>query len=205
MEDRFEATFVVELPIDAVWEALARGEQPDGRFWLPGFEAPGERLEVEPARLLRVRKAAEPCAGTEIAIQLEASGSGTRVHVVQSGFPAAMRAARELFQIGWSQIVADLILYLERGVSARRHVSPWAHPGCGVREVPTGLEVTAVLPGGFAAQAGLLPGDRLLYLGGAPVFSQLELQALLRVFRRGDELEASFVRGRELRSGSGVL
>ena len=92
MQDDFEATFVVELTPDAVWEALTErtveGEEPgEVHYVLAGFPSlvplgvAGARctpLEVEPGRLLRVRKDHAPCQGTEIAVRLEQAESGLR-------------------------------------------------------------------------------------------------------------------------------
>ncbi len=85
MKDEFEATFVVELAADAVWEALTSrtvsGDADDGvHYVLPGFTslvpldvagASFRLIEQETGRLLRVKKDHEPCAGTEVAIRLE--------------------------------------------------------------------------------------------------------------------------------------
>lgn len=209
VEDRFEAEFVIEEPLEQVWAALER--QKDGQpVWLsawPRFGSPttGEVVEVDAPRLVRVHKHSEPCKDSEIAVTLESVDNGTRVLVVQSGFPAWVKDALESFTIGGNQIIADLTLYLTRGVEMSRHSMPWAFPGFTAHEVPTGLEVDAVLPGSFAEKAGLRSGDLLLTLAGAPVFTQLGLQAMLRVLAAGAEIEAVWVRGRELQQGTGTL
>ena len=61
------------------------------------------------------------------------------------------------------------------------------------------------MPGFYAEKAGLQPGDLLMTLGGAPVFTQLCLQAMMRVFKQGDEIEATWVRNNELRRGTSAL
>lgn len=205
VNDRFEAELEVEQSPEQVWQSLAVLKKEDGRWFMPGWESPATELEAVEPRLLRVNKDIEPCKDTEIAIELESTEKGTRVLVVQSGFPAWVKHSLESFTIGGNQIVADLLLYLERGVQAGRHWMPWAFGGFTVREVETGLEVVAPVPGCFGERVGLEPGDLLISLGGAPLFSHLELQALLRVFRTGQELEATWVRGRELQRGTAVL
>jgi uncharacterized protein YndB with AHSA1/START domain len=98
MKDDFEATFVVDLAPDDVWQAItsralpAEGEgDNDVHYVLPGFPsferlpmsgASCTQLEVEPGRLLSVKKDHHPCAGTEIAVRLEKADTGTRVTVV---------------------------------------------------------------------------------------------------------------------------
>lgn len=210
IEDRFEAELVVEQPREEVWRSLER--ESDGQpLWLlawprfPGFETTARVIEVEAPRRVRAVKESEPCKGTEIAVMLEAVESGTKVLVVQSGFPAFVKDALESFEIGGSQIVADLALYLERGVTLSRHSRPWAFAGFTTREVAGGLEVVAAMPGSFGDRVGLEPGDLLVSLGGAPVFTQIGLQAMLRVFPSGQDLEAEWVRGREVQNRTAVL
>lgn len=125
--------------------------------------------------------------------------------VVQSGFPAWARASLESFTIGGNQIIADLLLYLDRGVLVARHSMPWAFAGFSAKEVGTGLEITAAFPGCFAEKAGLQEGDLLLTLNGAPVFTHEGLQGMLRVLEQGREIEATWVRGRELQRGTAPL
>jgi len=210
IEDRFEAEFVVAKPLEKVWESLEKRNDTEAAWlsaWprMPGFEKTGEIIEVEAPRFVRVRKDSEPCKGSEIAVTLESVDNGTRILVVQSGFPAWVKEALESFTIDGNQIIADFVLYLERGIEVSRHSMPWAFAGFTTNEVATGLEVDSVIPGFFAAKAGLQSGDLLMTLGGAPVFSQMCLQAMLRVFTSGEQLEATWVRGRELQRGSGVL
>jgi hypothetical protein len=199
MDDRFEATFIVAVTPEEAWRALEHGRPTaPGEPWrLPAFEAPADELEVEPGRSLRVRKAAEPCKGTEIAITLEAAGSGTRITVVQSGFGAAFESAANVLEVGWTHIVADLALFLERGVAGGRHLMPWGGLGCTVRAVPAGLEVTAV-HGGTATALGLDRGDILVAVNGAPVVVERELAAVLRAARGRGDVAVTFVREREL-------
>lgn len=209
-EDRFEAEFVLEQPLEQVWARLQEQNAAEPA-WLsawprfPDSATTGEVIEVDAPVSVRVHKHSEPCKGTEIAVTLESVDNGTRVLVVQSGFPAWVKSSLESFTIGGNQIIADFILFLERGVEISRHSMPWGFAGLTTREVGTGLEVDTVMPGCYAEKAGLQPGDLLMTLNGAPLFTQLCLQAMLRVFKSGDEIEATWVRGRELQRGSSVL
>jgi uncharacterized protein YndB with AHSA1/START domain len=200
-DDRFEVTLTLDVSPEDAWAALTgklvEGAEDGTSYWLPGFEAPGKVLEIEPGRVLRVIKDAEPCKGTEIAFQLEADESGTRVTVVQSGFPTWVKKALEDFTLGWDEIVADLAVFLEHGVRARRHTAPWASCGLTTRTTAGGLEVVAVAPGTFGERAGMQAGDLLLKLRGGPMLSRLQLQTMMRACLAGEEIEATWVRGRE--------
>jgi hypothetical protein len=209
IEDRFEAEFLIDKTIDEVWASLERQKGPDPT-WLTVWprmsgDSTGEVIETSKPHHVRVHKHSEPCAGSEIAVSLTSEENGTRVLVVQSGFPAWAKDALESFTIGGNQIVADLALYLERGIELSRHSMPWAFSGISAREVQTGLEVTGVMPGTFAERSGLQPGDILLTLGGAPVLTHLELQTVMRVFRTGQNLDATWVRGTQQQGGSASL
>ena len=160
MEDRFETTFVVEMSAADAWKVIATGERSSDRWWLPGFDATTEVVSVEEGRRLHTRKIEQPCAGTEIVVTVEASVSDAKVTVVQSGFdPDFLAAALDAIAIGWSHIVADFILYVERGVPGGRHLRPWAMLGCNLEETPTGLEIGAVW-GGFAGSCARGTGRR---------------------------------------------
>jgi hypothetical protein len=205
MYDRFEATFVVAVPPDAAWSALAAGRRDEHEWWLPAFDSATEVAAVDDGRALHVRKTDEPCAGTEIVVTFEAAAAGTTVTVVQSGFGKELFAqSLEWLSVGWGHIVADLALYLERGVEGRRHRRPWGTLGCNVHETAAGLVVGSVF-GGFARRVGLAPGDVLLLVGGAPVANVRELATVMRVFGAGDEIEAHWVRDRAVVRAAAVL
>ena len=96
------------------------------------------RLEVEPGSKLHVRKVTEPCAGSEIVIVLEHEGSGTKVTVSQSGFPAWFASATDALR--------DRLASHRRGPRALprsrraggRHARSWAMLGCSLLETLLG-------------------------------------------------------------------
>jgi hypothetical protein len=205
MDDRFEATFVVSVDADEVWSVLAKGRRSDNTWWLPGFDTVAEVTDVDEGRRLQARKVEQPCAGTEIVVTVEDSATGTTVTVVQSGFGKDFFAqALDALSIGWSFIVADVMVYLELGIDGGRHMRPWAALGCNVHETPAGLVVDAVW-GGFAQRAGIAPGDLLLSVAGAPVLTRRELETVMRIVPTGDEIEATWAHDRELRRTSAAL
>jgi hypothetical protein len=198
--DKFETMFSISTAPDEVWKRLDQRDG-DGRWLLPAFEAPGDELEVEPGSKLHVRKVTEPCAGSEIVIVLEHEGSGTKVTVSQSGFPAWFASATDAFAIGWRHIVADLALYLDRG---GRHARSWATLGCSLRETLQGLEVVDVMPGTLAAALGLAPGDVVLAVGGAPIVIRAELETMMRI-SGGAEIEVEWAHGEQRLAAAGTL
>ena len=209
----FQRTFVVDVAPDAVWEALT-GPQPrhtgdDTVCFLHGFEARCSVLERDPGRFLRLRKDEDPCSGTEIAVRLEHAGSGTRVTVVQSGFGPWLADVIETFAGVWHMIVADLKLYLERGITIKTHLfdqpPPGAGLGCTTVDQLEGLRVTAVETAGCAAGAGVRADDLLLRLNGVRLLTGLQLLDLMRMCQPGQELEVVWARGAELMQGRGVL
>ena len=215
MKDEFEATFVVELATDAVWEALTSrtvsGDADDEvHYVLPGFPslapldvagASFRLIEQEAGRLLRVKKDHEPCAGTEVAVRLEQAATGTRVTVVQSGFgPFLDFLGRDTVFGHGDQIIADFRLYIERGLTVPGTI--WgANLGAQTRQTPVGLELVRVDSVGFAAAAGMAPGDLLLTLRGIRLHDLQQLWTVLALTEAGDSAEATWARGRETMSG----
>jgi len=212
-KDDFEATFVVEIAPAEVWKALTRRVvEADGEphYVLPGFpslvplDLPGARctpLEVEENRLLRVRKDHEPCAGTEIALRLEQAGTGTRVTIVQSGFGAFLDiVGRSTVFAHGQQIVNDLRLYLERGVTVVG--TAWGpFLGGTPRQTPIGVEIDSVQPASFAERVGLRPGDLLLTLRGIRIHDLAQLWTVLALTDAAAPAEASWLRGSEVMAG----
>ena len=221
MSGRVEKIFEVAVPVARAWQAFADSRErsqweavefeidprPGGRVrWtLPGYEAHGRVEEVEPERLLRHTEGAGPHAETEVTVRLQPVEGGTRISITHSGIPDEGPGDVESTSLGWSQAIADLVAYLERGVPAGRFVRRMLYPGMQIAQTPAGLEVRTVDPGGFADQAGLRPGDLLLALGGAPIYTRPELWVLMRQHAPGDKLTAEYVRAGERLSGTGVL
>jgi len=221
MSDDFETTVVVEVAPEQVWKALtertveaAGGAAGDVQYVLPGFPSfealpmPGARctlLEAEEGRLLRVRKEDHPCQGTEIAIQLERAETGTRITVVQSGFGSFLDIAGRNVVFGHGlQIVADLALYVERGVFAPGRV--WGvQVGAKTADRGYGLEIERVDPGGFAERVGLATGDVLVSLRDIRVYDIRMLSTVLALSEAGSEAAAAWIREGEVMTGKAVF
>lgn len=220
MKDGFEATFIVDLAPEEIWEALtsrtAGGESGSGEevhYVLPGFPSFAPQtpagacctpIEQEPGRLLRVRKEHEPCAGTEIAVRLERAETGTRVTVVQSGFGPWLDRVRDTFHTHWVQIVADLRLYLERGLTVPG--TAWgANLGAQTRHTPVGLEIVSLDPGGFGESAGMRAGDLLLTLRGLRLHDTQQLWTVLALTEIGSSADVTWARGCRLMRGKATF
>lgn len=159
-----------------------------------------------PKERLRARKAAEPCKDTEIVITMEDADNGTRITIVQTGFGAGFGQRRKWLDTGWYSILADFVLYFERGVSIGRHVSAWSSIGCDVEETPSGLVIRHVRDDGFAARAGLRPDDLILQVAGAPILTIRDLSILVRgPLRAGSETTVRYLRGDEVRRASATI
>ncbi len=217
MSDDFEATFVVDLAPPAVWRALteriASSDDDATHLVIAGFPSfppaplPGAACTViqeVPELLLRVSKDDHPCAGTEIAITLEQVSTGTRVTVVQSGFgPFLDLAGRDTVIAHGEQIVRDLQLFLERGVTVVG--TSWGTPlGARPVQTPTGLELEQVDVGGFAERAGLEVRDLLLTVAGIRIHDIAQLWTTLSLVDATEPVPLSWARGGEVLTGSAV-
>ena len=213
MDDVLESVFHIEVPRAEVWRRCRLPPADDAdRCRLPGFPsfdgAPGCAavvLDCEPQRLLRCRKADMPCADTEIGVRVEpanASGWPTRVTVWQRGFEAVM--PRDALETHWRQIAADFRLYLEREVTVPGTV--WGIDlGASVRAVETGLEVTGVAQGGFAARCGMRVGDLLLTVGPVRVHDLAQLWTVLALLPAEATAVLGWARGHERMEGADTV
>jgi hypothetical protein len=196
-----ERTFDVTATPAEAWKALeelrARASGPD-EWWVPGFECRGAEVEAEPNRLLTVRKLEQPCADTLISVTFEHVDTGTRIHVVQSGFDKGfVDTAGERFWLHAEHLLADFQLFFERGVIAGRAWLPWAPLGVDIRTEPFGLRVTDVRDGTWAQRIGLQPDDVLLTVAGAPVYTAGELGVIERIVQSGEDVTATWDRAGE--------
>ncbi len=97
-----EKTFEVDGTPEQAWEKLerltARQDPGPGTWWLPGFQCRATEVEIATGRRLVVLKADQPCKDTTIVFSFEHVGTGTRIHVTQSGFdPAFVERAGDDF------------------------------------------------------------------------------------------------------------
>jgi S1-C subfamily serine protease len=65
--------------------------------------------------------------------------------------------------------------------------------------------VTHVVPGGFAAQAGMQAGDLLLWLNGAPVMHTAEVAFFIREHAPGEAFDVEYLRGERVLRGRAPL
>jgi len=218
-----EKTFTVAVPVARAWTAFADGNERAKweaetyeiepiagglvHWTLAGHEATGRVEEAVPEKLLRHVEGDGPHMNCEITVTFEAVDEGTRITITHAGFGDAENWDEwiEATSLGWSQAIADLVLYLDTGVPARRFTRRMEPPGMRATDTPAGIVVQTVLPGGLADQAGLQPDDILLTVGGAPVFTLPELWVLLREHTVGDHLEFEYVRDGERRTGKGAM
>jgi hypothetical protein len=221
MKDDFEATFVVDLAPEEVWETLVSrtieadsGTEGEVHYVLPGFPsltplpmegASCSLIEMQAGRLLRLKKDHHPCMGTEIAVRLEQAETGTRVSVVQSGFgPFLDIVGRDTVFGHGHQIMRDFRLYLERGLTVPG--TAWGVSlGARTKQTPVGLEVDGVDAAGFAEKAGLQVGDLLITLRGIRLHDIQQLATVLALTEPGSSAELSWARGREAMSGKATF
>lgn len=219
MSGKYERTFVLTVPPERAWRAFTEPREleawwasevhefdarPGGRLRVKVMDLPeyeGRVEEAEPGRRLRWTEGAGLLPGpTEVTVTFESVPEGTRVTVVQAGFGEGgdWLGQLESHSLGWNQCIADLQLHLRSGVRFSRMFTWKTSLGAATQDTPAGLEVLRVLPGTYAERVGLAPGDILLQLGSAPIFSRSDRWLIEREHAPGEELEAVFVRGQEL-------
>ncbi len=218
MKDEFKVTFVVELAPKEVWEAITQRTHTDEsgglHYILPGFPsissldvigASCTPIEVKEGHLLRTTKDDHPCQGTEVAVKLEQSGTGTAVTIVQSGFGAFLEAVgRDTVFSHGHQIVNDFRLYLERGLTVVGTQWGWNF-GAKTTQTPIGVEIESLYPGeAFAERLGMQAGDLLLTLGGIRIHDHAQLWTVLALTDASKPVDATWARGHDAMEGSGA-
>jgi uncharacterized protein YndB with AHSA1/START domain len=228
MTDRLERTMTVEAPIDRVWRAFADPAElcvwyvpriaafearPGGRVEFPVPHAAGvvlgEVLVVDAPTLLTWREGPGLLPGpTEITVRLEAAGAGaTTIHHTHAGLGTGPGWADEVqaHDVAWGHCLADLALYVETGVRARRAIRPKSRVGIVSLDVAAGLKVLDVLPGSFAARVGLRQGDLLIRLNGGSVFGRREQWFFGSEHLPDEQATAEWVRDGVVHGGSSTL
>ncbi len=201
-DESFQATFRLRIDRPTAWQRLTanRLDPADGRdrLWLPGFDSTATVVDADPPTQLHATKDDEPCAGTDVIVTLTDDATGTRIRVVQSRFGDRLPAPRDLMDIGWRLIAADLHTYLATGVHPGRHLRPWGDLGATTTVLDGGLGLTDVRPGGLADRIGLVDGDLLVGLCGAPITSHTDLHSALRAIDASSQPTAEWIRDGQL-------
>lgn len=219
MGGKYERTFVVAVPVAKAWAAFADPQEREA--WSGGtdhMEDPASldtfepsETKIGPADLHKRLSWSQYHSGLdgwyENTVTFEEVESGTKITIVRSGFgdSEAWRHYAESTAGGWDEMIADLVLYLERGVRASRHFSFRAGLGATTHQTAAGVQITHVVPDSFAELAGMQPGDLLLWLNMAPVVRTSDIAVIVREHAPGEVLEAEYVRGSDVLRGRAPL
>jgi uncharacterized protein YndB with AHSA1/START domain len=223
--DDYQRTFVFRVPPERVWSAFVEPQQLQQWFTKrfdaaddpsaepstsesPGGPVSFEVVEAKPNARLQYRQwAGSPDTGIDVTVTFEAVEHGTRITVTQSGFGGESILRSDGVRNGMDEAYADLALYLDHGVSFPRHRDLPAPSSFGafLRDTNAGPVVVAVEPDGFAADAGLQPGDLVVQLGRSGVFGNRELVTFLREHDPGEDAAVVWVRDGALQRGRGRL
>ena len=217
MSRKWQRSFEIAVPISDVWHAFT---DPDYRakLFAPPASAPGieraesrfELLEAVPEKRLRwIQGRTNSPYKTEFSVVFESTDAGSRIHVTRFGFGEGEDADifSESFGLGWLHGLHDLVMALETGQLVKRHYDGCLRSAAAMSYVERdwGLEVASVPEQGFAAEAGLQRGDRLVRLAGAAVYTRADLWVLNGLLEPGSTVEVEFIRGRECLRGRGRM
>ena len=227
MSDDYEKTFSVHVPPERAFRAFTDPNELE-QWFTPKFDAdaeesaPGVQAQAESPggdvhfevtqikgdELLCYRQwAADPETGIDVTVVFEPVEGGTRITVTHAGFGGDSILKSDSVRNGMFENYADLILYLDHGVSYPRHrdITTEAWVGALFLDAGAGAEVSDVDAGGFAAEVGLQPGDILLQLGAGAVFGNREVMFFLREHGVGDEVEAVWAHDGSVHRSTGRL
>jgi uncharacterized protein YndB with AHSA1/START domain len=227
MTTEYEKTFSVHVPPERAFRAFTDPNELE-QWFTPKFDAdadegapgvkadaasPGgdvhfEVTQIKDDELLCYRQwAADPSTGIDVTVVFEPVEGGTRITVTHAGFGGDSILKSDSVRNGMFENYADLMLYLDRGVSFPRHrdIHSDAWLGAMFLDSGPGAEVAEVEPGGFADQVGLRPGDILLQLGAGAVFGNREVMFFVREHSAGDHVEALWAHDGRVLRGTGRL
>jgi hypothetical protein len=206
-------TFSLGFAPERVWEAWFAHEGADGppqvgaSFALP--DAAGTVVDVtavEPASRYEWTETAGD-ARCEMTVTFEAEATGTKLTVTRYGFGEGpeFEVYRTSHELGWTEHIADLALFLETGTSRPRHLEDRCATGVVFADGESGMRVVHVGEPSLGAEAGLRPGDVLLDVDGAAVYSRSDLWLLARLLDPGRSVTVGFVRDGRACTGTGRM
>jgi uncharacterized protein YndB with AHSA1/START domain len=193
--------------------AQVREGGPFTLMWNSGHWAAGVYSTVEADKRLAFswHEAGSP-GTTHIEVRFVAVDGGTRVSLTQTGFGEgeAWDAYREASERNWREMLDNLRVLLETANDARFLRRPVAGMGiipisaeeAAAKGLPVdhGLNVTVVVKGGAAEQAGLRQGDYVTAVDGTKQSSFGSFNAVLGRHKAGNAVEVKYYRGGELYS-----
>lgn len=219
----YERTFSVSVPAERAFRAFTdpdeltqwlatrfdpNDERNAGEAATPGGPMNFEVTQIKDDELLCYRQwGASRDTGIDVTVVFEPVEGGTRITVTHAGFGGDSILNSDGVHRGMDESYADLVLYLERGISFPRHRDILASGTIGalVRDTEAGAEVSEVVPGELAHELGIEPGDLILQLGAGAVFGNREVVFFLREHHVGEEVEVVWAHDGELRNGRGRL
>jgi uncharacterized protein YndB with AHSA1/START domain len=227
MSSEYEKTFSVRVPPERAFRAFTDPTELE-QWFTPKFDADAEEgaagvqaqaespggdvhfevTQIKDDELLCYRQwAADPETGIDVTVVFEPAEGGTKITVTHAGFGGDSILKSDSVRNGMFENYADLILYLDHGISYPRHrdITTEAWLGALFLDAGPGAEVAEVGAEGFADQIGLQPGDILLQLGAGAVFGNRELMFFLREHGVGDEVEAVWAHDGSVHRGKGRL
>jgi uncharacterized protein YndB with AHSA1/START domain len=224
-----ERSFEVPVPVERAWAAMTDPKELD-RWYFPvepvgddgsirveicGVERTTEVLGGELHRFFHTRTQLSGREGfgvvpgtRDMRVTFEPTAQGTRITITHSGWRDTPEGDcdRRATAHGSSETIADLQLYLRTGVPfPRHHRGVNCDLGLCLREVPAGLEVRAVQPGGFGERVGLEAGDLVVELDGASLFGLAEVAFFTKLRSAGHKARVRWVRGGALKEGEAEL
>jgi len=219
----YEKSLELSVPLSRAWSLFV--DPLETRAWLLPFEEkpaghsettidgqPTVKLEVErfePKSVLVTRMSGGNIPGsTTMTATFRETPNGSAVEVIHRGFGDAARwqIFGTSFHRGWDEAFCDLSVYLRTGVKMARHIDDRrASIAAWPLQRDWGIELAEVFPNGFADQAGMKNSDILLKLDRAPIYDVADIWTFTRARPAGDEVEATFIRGTEVKSGKGRL
>lgn len=219
----YERTLEFSLPVSRSWNLFVEPsetsawllpfeEKPDGHSETTIEGQPTVKLVVENFEreiLLRTRMSGGNIPGsTVMTARFTDSSVGSRVEVTHHGFgdPQKWEVFGTSLRRGWEEAFCDLIVYVRTGVRMARHIDDRrASIAAWPLQRDWGIELAEVFSGGYSDQVGMVRGDILLKLDRAAIYNVADIWTFARARPAGDQVEATFIHGREVRKGTGLL
>src|SRR5260370_8292675 len=184
MSTDYEKTFSVHVPPERAFRAFTDPNELE-QWFTPKFDAdaeegaPGVKADAESPggdvhfevtqikgdELLRYRQwAAAPETGIDVTVVFEPVEGGTKITVTHAGFGGDSILNSDSVRNGMFENYADLILYLDHGVSYPRHrdITTEAWLGALFLDAGPGAEVAEVEAGGVSPEVVPPPGPNPL-------------------------------------------